>query len=73
MIEKKIDNRSLKSKYQFQDNFSDDSDIFNKLKHKKKKHKKVTNVYNTVSELYNDLLEIYFDEYNELLDAKRKE
>ena len=28
-------------------------------------------MYNTASELYNDLLGIYFDEYYELSDAKR--
>ena len=27
-------------------------------------------MYDTVSEFYNDLLEIYFDEYNYLLDTK---
>ena len=30
------------------------------------------NVYDTASKLYNDLLEIYFDEYNDLSDVKRK-
>ena len=29
-------------------------------------------MYDTVSELYNELLETYFDEYNELSNAKRK-
>ena len=29
-------------------------------------------MYDTASELYNELLEIYFDEYNKLSDAKRK-
>ena len=29
-------------------------------------------VYNTTSELYNELLEIYFDEYGNFSDAKRK-
>ena len=29
-------------------------------------------MYDTASELYNKLLETYFDEYNELSDAKRK-
>ena len=41
------------------------------MKTHKKAKKKRTNVYNTASELYNDLLEIYFDEYYELSDAKR--
>ena len=29
-------------------------------------------MYNTASELYNNLLEIYFDEYYELSDARRE-
>ena len=44
-----------------------------KLKHKKKNQKeKKINVYDAASELYNELWETYFDEYNELSDAKRK-
>ena len=40
-------------------------------KHKKEKTKKtLTNVYDTVAEVYNDFL-IYFDKQNELPDAKR--
>ena len=35
-------------------------------KKKKKKKEKETNVYNTASESYNDLLETYFDQYNDL-------
>ena len=43
------------------------------LKHKKKKQKrKKTNIYNQASELYIDLLAIYFDKNYELSDAKRK-
>ena len=33
--------------------------------------KKKTDVYDTVSGLYNDLLETYFDEFNNLTDAKK--
>ena len=45
---------------------------FNNLKTQKEKtKKKKTNVYGTVSDLYNNFLGIYFDEYNELPDAKR--
>ena len=29
-------------------------------------------MYDAASEIYNELLETYFDEYNELWDAKRK-
>ena len=42
------------------------------LKRKKEKQeRKKTNVYDTVSGLYNDLLETYFDELNNLADAKK--
>ena len=36
-----------------------------------KRQKKKSNVYDTTSELYNDLLGTYLDEYNELLNHKR--
>ena len=43
---------------------------FNKLKThaqtKQKEKEKEMNVYNTASESYNDLLETYFDQYNDL-------
>ena len=43
---------------------------FNKLKtHAQKKQKekeKEMNVYNAASESYNDLLETYFDQYNDI-------
>ena len=43
------------------------------LKHKKKKQKrKKTNIYNQASELYIDLLAIYFNKNYELSDAKSK-
>ena len=38
---------------------------------KAQKRKKI-NVYNKASKLYNDFLGIYFDEYYELSDDKRK-
>ena len=42
------------------------------LKRKKEKQeRKKTDVYDTVSGLYNDLLETYFDELNNLADAKK--
>ena len=36
------------------------------------KEKKKTNVYDTTSELYNDLLEIYFHKYKAFSDVKKK-
>ena len=36
-----------------------------------KRQKKKSNVYDTTSELYNDLLGTYCDEYNELSHQKR--
>ena len=42
-----------------------------KDKMKKKKMKKKINVYDTVSGLYNNFIEIYYDEYNDLSDAKK--
>ena len=39
---------------------------------KERTEKRKTNVYDKSSELYNDLLEIYFDEYNDLQVSKRK-
>ena len=64
----------FKSKYSFLFKFFNDLNKFAKLKkHKNKKHKrKKTNVYDTASELYNELLGTYFDEYYYLLDSKRK-
>ena len=35
------------------------------------KKKKKTNMYDKASNLYNNLLAIYFDKYNELLYAKK--
>ena len=39
---------------------------------KQKTEKKRTNLYIISSELYNNFLEIYYDEYNELSDAKKR-
>ena len=61
--------------YSFLISFFNDLDKFNKLKPKKKKQKrkKKTNVDDTASELYNDLLEMYFYRYEALSDViKRK-
>ena len=69
---KKSGRLALKSKCLFLANFCDDLDKFSRLKPQKEKHthKKTTNVYDTASALYNMLLEIYFDEYYDLSDAK---
>ena len=68
---KKFDNLSFKSKYSFLAEFFNDLNKFNKLKTRRKNTKEKTNVYDTASELYNDLLETYFDEYYYLLEAER--
>ena len=39
---------------------------------KQKTEKKRTNLYIISSELYNNFLEIWYDEYNELSDAKKR-
>ena len=54
---KKIENLSLESKYSFLAKHYNDLDKFSKLKlQKQKTRKKKTNIYDTSSELYNDLL-----------------
>ena len=64
--------KPLKSELLFLPNYLDDLDEFNKLKIQEEKVKKQrTNVPNTASDLYKNLLAIYFDEYYELLDAKK--
>ena len=68
---KKFDNLSLKSKYSILAEFFNDFGKLTELKTQKEKKKEKTNVYDTVSELYNDLLEIYFDQYYDLSDVKR--
>ena len=69
---KKFDNLSLESKYLFLAEFFIDLNKSNKLnpKNKAQKRKKM-NVYDNASDLYNNFLAIYFNEYNEILDAKR--
>ena len=42
-----------------------------KTQKEKPQKKKKTNVTTTASELYSDLLRIYFDQYNDLSDAER--
>ena len=64
--------KPLKSELLFLPNYLDDLDEFNKLKIQEEKVKKQrTNVPNTASDLYKNLPGIYFDEYYELLDAKK--
>ena len=59
---KQFDNLSFKSKASFLANIFDDLDKFDNLKPQKEKTKeKKTNMYDSVSELYNDLLGTYFD------------
>ena len=60
---KKFDNLSFKSKYSFLIEFFNDLEKF--LKQNKKTRR-------AASELYNELLKVYFDEYNDVSDAKRK-
>ena len=63
---KKFNNLSSKSKYSLLVKFFKYLNKFNKLKTKKERTKKEKlNVYDAASELYNELIEIYFDEYNE--------
>ena len=60
-------------KYSFLDEFFKGLNKFNKLKTQKEKTKtKKINVCDAASELYNEMLEACFDEYNELSDAKRE-
>ena len=68
---KTFDNLSFKSKYYFLYKFSNNLNKFTKLKTIKEiTKKKKTNVHNTVSELYNELLGTYFDEYYYLSDPE---
>ena len=70
---KKLDKLSLKSKYLFLVTFIYDLDKFTKLKTQKERtQKKKINVYNKATELYSDFPSIYFNEYSELSDDKRK-
>ena len=70
---KNFDNLSFKSKYSFLRNFLNDLNKFKKLKTiKQETKKKKTNVHNTASQLYNELLETHFHEYYYLSHAKRK-
>ena len=54
--------------YSFLISFFNDLDKFNKLKKRNKREKK-TNAVDTASELYNDLLEMYFYKYEALSDV----
>ena len=70
---KKLDKLSLKSKHLFLVTFIYDLDKFTKLKTQKERtQKKKINVYNKATELYSDFASIYFNEYSELSDDKRK-
>ena len=65
--DEKFNNLSIKSKYSLLVKFFNNANKFNKLKTQKEKtQKKKANVYDTASELYIELLETYFDEYNDL-------
>ena len=69
---KNLINLSFKSKYSFLAESFKDLNKSNKLRTQKEKtKKKKINVYDPISELYNESIEIYFDEYNELSDAKK--
>ena len=70
---KKLDKLSLKSKHLFLATFIYDLDKITKLKTQKERtQKKKINVYNKATELYSDFPSIYFNEYSELSDDKRK-
>ena len=70
---KKLDKLSLKSKHLFLVTFIYNLDKFTKLKTQKERtQKKKINVYNKATELYSDFPSIYFNEYSELSDDKRK-
>ena len=70
---KKLDKLSLKSKHLFLVTFIYDLDKFTKLKTQKERtQNKKINVYNKATELYSDFPSIYFNEYSELSDDKRK-
>ena len=70
---KKLDKLSLKSKHLFLVTFIYDLDKFTELKTQKERtQKKKINVYNKATELYSDFPSIYFNEYSELSDDKRK-
>ena len=70
---KKLDKLSLKSKHLFLVTFIYDLDKFTKLKTQKERtQKKKINVHNKATELYSDFPSIYFNEYSELSDDKRK-
>ena len=68
----KFDNLSFKSRYTCPLNFYDDLKKLIKIKLTNLgKIKQKKNVYNTVSDIYNKSFENYYDEYDELSDAKK--
>ena len=68
----KFDNLSFKSKHSLLVNVFNDLDKFSRVKtHKENTKEKKTNVDDTSSELYNELLEIYFDQKNDFSDDIR--
>ena len=70
---KKIDNFSFKSKHSFLADFFNDLNKFSRVKTKKRKtQRNKRKKTNAASELYNDLLEIYFDKCYNLSGTKRK-
>ena len=68
----KFDNLSFKSKHSLLVNVFNDLDKFSRVKtHKENTKEKKTNVDDTSSELYNELLEISFDQKNDFSDDIR--
>ena len=68
---RKTNKLSFRSKYSYLCEFYYDLDKFNGQKTQNEKNKREKKCVYTVSELYNKLLEIYFDEYYDLSNAKR--
>ena len=67
-----INTMSPKSKYPILLWFYNDLNKFSNLNPRKQRTKeKTATVYDTASELYNEYLEIYFDQYNALSDARK--
>ena len=59
------------SNYEILFSFYNELKTFNNLNPRKGCTKEETTIYNNVTELYNEYLEIYFDQYMTLPDAKK--
>ena len=59
------------SNYEILFSFYNELKKFNNLNPRKGCTKEETTIYNNVKELYNEYLEIYFDQYMTLPDAKK--